>query len=150
MQAELLSISFEYLDMDQHSSDAVDFLLLLSVRLQDEKSDPKLRRYLNIVNRMIDQLKLNSSQLEVILYSIGRLLEQVNVFVLPVLVSLITVRIHFYYLLLNTQTHRYPSLSENPRQIAVLLINLELYPGPGHSMVLQTVSVYSTRNVSGL
>lgn len=88
--------------MDQHSSDAVDFLLLLSVRLQDEKSDPKLRRYLNLINRMIDQLKLNSSQLEVILYSIGRLLEQVNVFVLPVLVSLITVRIHFYYLLLNT------------------------------------------------
>lgn len=102
MQAELLSISFEYLDMDQHSSDAVDFLLLLSVRLQDEKSDPKFRRYLNLINRMIDQLKLNSSQLEVILYSIGRLLEQVNVFVLPVLVSLITVRIHFYYLLLNT------------------------------------------------
>lgn len=91
LQGDLLAICFEYINVDQQPSEARDSLLLLVLRMQNEERTPSLRRYLNIVHNTVDKLELNSTQREVILFSLALCLERVPVSLLPPLVALVKV-----------------------------------------------------------
>lgn len=79
----MLCICFEYMSHDIMSveSDAKAFLLLLAVGLQREERIAQLKRSIRIITGIVDQghLQLNSTESEVILYSIAMCLYSVPV-----------------------------------------------------------------------
>lgn len=87
----MLAICFEYINLDQQPSEARDLLLLLVLRMRNEERVASLRRYLNILHNTVDKLELNSTQREVILFSLAVCLERIPVSLLPPLVALIRV-----------------------------------------------------------